>query len=161
MIATVKSYIHHVSSFLFLDSRYKEVIVITTIWRAISMSGHSAQALHYNKIIDKDQLYRFNWILSHTRNAVVGIIFLLCVVYPSIRTGFGLSAIGHVAYILVRAGPVFRLGSVYVGDRPLWQGRTDKNRLEVLLAGNHPYLTAEVGSLSALGVLFLVFKFCM
>lgn len=29
--------------------------------------------------------------------------------------------IGHIGYILVRAGPVFRLGSVYVGDRPIWQ----------------------------------------
>ena len=159
LMATLKAYIHHVSSFLFLDSRYKELIIVTTVWRAISMSGHSAQALHYNKIIDKDQLYTFNWILSHTRNVVVGVIFLLCVIYPRIRTGFGLSAVGHVGYILVRAGPVFRLGSVYVGDRPLWQGRTDRNRLSVLLKGSHPYLTAEVGSLTAMGVLFLIFKF--
>jgi hypothetical protein len=160
LTATLKSYIHHTASFLFLDSSFKEVIVITTVWRAISMSGHSAQALHFNNIIDKDQLYRFNWILSHVRNVAVSIISFLCVVYPRVRMGFGLSAVGHVGYILVRAGPVFRLGSVYVGDRPLWQARTDQDRIAVLLSGKHPYLTIEVGSLGFLGLLFLVFKFC-
>jgi hypothetical protein len=35
------------------------------------MSGHSAQSLHHKKIIDKDQLYAFNWILSHIRNITV------------------------------------------------------------------------------------------
>lgn len=124
------------------------------------MSGHSAQALHFNNIIDKEQLYRFNWILSHVRNATVSVILFLCVVYPRIRTGFGLSAVGHLGYILVRAGPVFRLGSVYVGDRPLWQSRTDRDRFNVLLSGRHPYLSIEVGSLAALGLLFLVYKFC-
>lgn len=160
LTATLKSYIHHTASFLFLDSSFKEVIVITTVWRAISMSGHSAQALHFNNIIDKDQLYRFNWILSHVRNIAVSVILFLCVLYPRVRTGFGLSAVGHVGYILVRAGPVFRLGSVYVGDRPLWQGRTDRDRIAVLLDGKHPYLTIEVGSLCSLGLLFLVYKFC-
>ena len=125
------------------------------------MSGHSAQALHFKKVIDKDQLFRFNWILSHIRNFVVVIIFAVCVVYPRVRKGFGLSAVGHVGYILVRAGPVFRLGSVYVGDRPLWQGRTDRDRVLVLLRGNHPYLTIEVLSLTFLGVLFMFYKFSL
>ena len=161
LTATLKAFIHHTASFLFLDSSYKEVICITTVWRAISMSGHSAQALHFKKIIDKDQLFRFNWALSHIRNFVVGVIFALCVVYPRVRKGFGLSAVGHVGYILVRAGPVFRLGSVYVGDRPLWQGRTDQDRILVLLKGNHPFLAMEVVSLASLGILFLLFKFCL
>ena len=125
------------------------------------MSGHSAQALHFKKIINKDQLFRFNWVLSHIRNLVVGLIFAVCVIFPRVRKGFGRSAVGHVGYILVRAGPVFRLGSVYVGDRPLWQGRTDKDRIAVLLAGNHPFLTLEVGSLVLLGTLFLFFKFLL
>lgn len=125
------------------------------------MSGHSAQALHFKKVIDKDQLFRFNWILSHIRNLVVVIIFAVCVAYPRVRKGFGLSAVGHVGYILVRAGPVFRLGSVYVGDRPLWQGRTDRDRVLVLLRGNHPYLTIEVLSLTFIGALFLFYKFCL
>lgn len=158
MTATLKSFIHHTASFLFLDSNYKEVICITTVWRAISMSGHSAQALHFKKIIDKGQLFRFNWALSHIRNVVVCMIFASCVIYPRVRKGFGVSAVGHVGYILVRAGPVFRLGSVYVGDRPVWQGRTDADRVCVLLKGNHPFLTIEVGSLAFLGVLFLCFR---
>ena len=125
------------------------------------MSGHSAQALHFNKYIDKDQLYRFNWMLSHVRNAVVSIIFLLCVIYPRVRVGFGRSAVGHIGYILVRAGPVYRLGSVYVGDRPLWQKRSDLDRLAVLMNGHHPYMTAEVGSLSFLACIFMLFKFIL
>ena len=140
----MKSYIHHTSSFFFLDTNCKEVIIITTLWRTVSMSGHSAQALHFNKTIDTNQLYRFNWILSHIRNVLVSIIFLLCLLYPEIRSGFGRSAVGHVGYILVRAGPVFRLGSVYVGDRPIWQKQTDHGRIATLLKGDHPDRRAHV-----------------
>jgi len=90
---------------------------------------------------------------------VVAGILLLCLVSGHVREGFSLSAVGHVGYILVRAGPVFRLGSVYVGDRPRWQGLTDRQRLGELLQGRHPFLTAEVGSLLFLAALFVGWRF--
>jgi hypothetical protein len=40
---TTKTYLHHLANFLFL-SGYNEII-ITSIWRAISMSGHSLKLL--------------------------------------------------------------------------------------------------------------------
>jgi hypothetical protein len=109
--------------------------------------------------ITEQQLYRFNWALTHVRNVVVAGILLLCLASGHVREGFGLSAVGHVGYILVRAGPVFRLGSVYVGDRPRWQGLTDRQRLGELLQGRHPFLTAEVGSLLFLAALFVGWRF--
>ncbi len=154
----LKSFIHHLSSFLFLSSAGPTVIAVTTLWRALSMSGHTAQALSLKKHITADQLFRFNWMLSHARNLYVLFILAVCVCQPSARAGFGRSAVGHIAYMLVRAGPVFRLGSVYVGDRPLWQGLTDWQRLALLLSGKHVFLTIEVGSLCFLSVLFLYWR---
>jgi hypothetical protein len=133
--------------------------VITTLWRALSMSGHSAQALTLAKYWTKEQLHSFNWILTHARNIYVVFILSMCALSPQVREGFGISAVGHVGYILVRAGPVFRLGSVYVGDRPLWQGKTDSQRIGELLEGKHPFLTIEVGSLLFLAALFLYWKY--
>ena len=123
------------------------------------MSGHTAQALKLTGTITEKQLYRFNWVLSHVRNAYIVVILSCCVLSPQVREGFGLSAVGHVGYMLVRAGPVYRLGSVYVGDRPRWQGLTDSQRLAELLQGRHPFMSIEVGSLLFLVGLFLCWRF--
>jgi hypothetical protein len=77
------------------------------------MSGHSAQSLHHKKIIDKDQLYTFNWILSHIRNIVVTIILILCIIYPDIRAGFGRSAIGKYTYFFYIIIYVYKLKYEY------------------------------------------------
>ena len=158
LVATTKAYIHHTSNFFFLDAAHKETIIIATVWRAISMSGHAAQALKLRGTLSAEQLYQFNWALTHVRNVVVVGIVTLCIMYPQIREGLGLSAIGHVGYILVRGGPVFRLGSVYVGDRDRWQKLTDVQRLVELSQGKHPFMTIEVGSLACLAVLFLYWR---
>lgn len=122
------------------------------------MSGHLAQALQRKQYITAANLYDFNWVLTHVRNAVVCLILLSCYCYPEVRAGFGRSAVGHVGYMLVRAGPVFRLGSVYVGDKPLWQSYTDSKRLAIMASGKHPFITIEVGSLLALSLLFLYWR---
>jgi hypothetical protein len=144
------------SSFFFLDN--KDLIMLTTIWRAVSMTGHIAQALQLKKHITTDQLYRFNWQLSHIRNIFVSYLAYCLWLSPSLRLGFARSAIGHVGYLLVRAGPVFRLGSVYVGDRAVWQGHTDFKRLQLMVSGYFPFISIEVGSLLALCVLFLYWR---
>jgi hypothetical protein len=160
--AMLKSYIHHTASFLFLDvgnsDSARTVIALTSVWRALSMSGHTAQALSLKKVISPGSLLRFNWLLSHARNMFVVGLLVLCYRYPTLRSGFGRSAVGHVAYILVRAGPVFRLGSVYVGDRALWQGLSDGDRLRTLMTGHHPFLSLEVGSLTLVAAVFMYWR---
>jgi len=61
--------------------------------------------------------------------------------------------------MVVRMGPVFRLGSCYVKDRPSWQKLDDIERLLSLLSGNNIFLTIEVGSLTCLALYFLYNKF--
>lgn len=123
------------------------------------MSGHLAQALQRKQYISVANLYDFNWALTHIRNVVICCVLLFCYSYPEIRAGFGRSAVGHVGYMLVRAGPVFRLGSVYVGDKQLWQRYTDSKRLAIMTSGKHPFITIEVGSLLGLSVLFLYWRY--
>ena len=122
------------------------------------MSGHLAQALQRKKYITPAQLYDFNWALTHARNLIITVILILCYNSYEIRSGFGRSAVGHVGYMLVRAGPVFRLGSVYVGDKPLWQSHTDRKRLAIMFSGKHPFISIEVGSLVFLSLLFLSWR---
>jgi hypothetical protein len=45
LLATIKAYIHHAANFFFIDLAHKEVLAVATVWRAISMTGHTAQAL--------------------------------------------------------------------------------------------------------------------
>lgn len=125
------------------------------------MSGHAAQGLQRKKHISDDMLYRFNWLLSHVRNVIIAYIFWRCFTDENTKLGFARSAVGHVGYMLVRFGPVFRLGSVYVGDRPLWQKRTDFDRIRVMLSRKHPFLTIEVGSLFLLSCVFLYWRYTL
>ena len=124
------------------------------------MSGHLAQAMQRKHFITPAQLFQFNWVLSHVRNVGICLILWFCYYYPEIRAGFGRSAVGHVGYMLVRFGPVFRLGSVYVGDKTVWQNHTDFTRLSLMLTGNYPFITIEVGSLVFLSILFLYWRIC-
>jgi hypothetical protein len=54
---------------------------------------------------------------------------------------------------------VFRLGSVYVGDREVWQSKTDWERCLTLLAGHHPFLSLEILLLASLALLFLYARY--
>jgi hypothetical protein len=105
-MGTSKQFLHHSANFIFLDPLDHEVVVITGIWRAISMSGHAAQLLSFKKFISKETLFKFNWLLSHVRNIVVTAIFAACLVHSGIRRGFGKSAVGelfrdHLDFLLI------------------------------------------------------------
>jgi hypothetical protein len=123
------------------------------------MSGHAAQGLQRKQIITPGQLYTFNWILTHARNAYLLYIFYLCYEYEKIRFGFSRSAIGHIGYMLVRAGPVFRLGSVYVGDKKRWQQYSDLQRLQLMFQGYFPFITIEVGSLLIFSLVLFYWRY--
>lgn len=60
------------------------------------------------------------------------------------------SACGHLAYLLVRMGPVFRIGSLYFPSPEAlgrWAKLSDAQRLRELLALKHPYFALELGIL--------------
>lgn len=64
--------------------------------------------------------------------------------------------------MLVRMGPVFRLGSHYLngeGDKRRWGLLTDRERLEELVVlRKYPYLTLELGLLLVTSVYFLFLR---
>ena len=73
---------------------------------------------------------------------------------PSIH-GFSLnlalSSTGHIAYMIVRLGPVFRIGSMYIDnaeDKKRWGNNTDIRRLQILMSGKYPWFSFEIGLLA-------------
>lgn len=71
------------------------------------------------------------------------------------RTAY--SASGHVAYMLVRLGPVFRIGSLYFPEEAQlqrWAQLSDSQRLGELLRGQHPFFALELGILATAVVYF-------
>lgn len=109
---TSKSFIHHVGSFLFIDS--SEELILTTCWRAISMSGHAMLVLRRSPHFTPQQIKQANWILAYIRILFVCFILYRCMTDVHVRESFGRSAVGHISYMSVRFGPVFQLGYVYV-----------------------------------------------
>ena len=87
VVQTTKTFLHHIGSFLFIASTDYNVIVITTIWRFISMNGHAAMTLR--KRISAQTYDRLMWAVAHLRNLALATVLFLCVTYPSIRSGFG------------------------------------------------------------------------
>lgn len=99
------------------------------------------------------------WIITHSRNVVVVFVLLSILLSSDIRRGFAISASGHVAYLLVRAGPVFRLGSLYLDEefKKKWQEEyTDYQRAQYLLSGKNFYFALEIGTM-LLTIVVLVF----
>lgn len=59
--------------------------------------------------------------------------------------------------MLVRVGPVFRIGSLYFpveADLKRWAALSDAQRLRELLGGQHPYFALELGILACAIVFF-------
>jgi hypothetical protein len=72
-----------------------------------------------------------------------------------------ISATGHIAYMIVRLGPVFRIASLYFPDdmqRKAWNNMSDTQRLLALLAGNQPWLLLELGLLLGTSVMLLYIR---
>lgn len=96
VLQTTKTFIHHTGSFFFIPSDAYDVIVITSIWRFISMNGHAI--LTMRKKLSNETYNRLMWIIAHMRNAVVVVVLLLCISYPSIRQGFGASPVNFFTF---------------------------------------------------------------
>ena len=70
-----------------------------------------------------------------------------------------LSAAGHVSYMIVRLGPVFRIGSMYFenkADKERWAKNTDMERFRILISGKHPWFALELGLL-AFGCIYFAY----
>eukprot|EP01036_Dinobryon_divergens_P028213 gene28213-37120_t len=133
-VQTTKTYIHHVGNFLFLSNRVPEVVLYVAIWRCISMSGHALPSIVEIFKISDERFDRMNWIINRLRTALIILPVCMCVFYPIYRREVAVSAVGHMSYLLVRIGPVFRLGSKYFQnpeDQKIW--RVD-GRLRILLS---------------------------
>ena len=85
-IETTKAYLHHMGNFLFIGPEDYTMILITTIWRFLSLTGHLAMYLSENSVISKNFFF---WQLSYCRNAAILILLFLCQYSNNIRSGFG------------------------------------------------------------------------
>eukprot|EP01031_Cornospumella_fuschlensis_P027281 gene27281-32953_t len=134
-VQTTKTFLHHTASFYFISD--ENVIIMTSLWRFVSMNAHAALVL---KDSLSPQTYdTIMWQATHARNIAMTAVLLLCFFDPQIRAGFAVSGVGHAAYLLVRLGPVFRLGSLYFpseAEKRRWNDMTDYGRLMELFRVN-------------------------
>ena len=153
---TTKSFLHHVSSFLFICNPTE--IVITTIWRTISMTGHSTLVLRGKW--KPETISIVSWILAYMRIAMVTSVLIICYLNHDVRDAFGRSAVGHISYMMVRAGPVFKTGALYLNDEEklLWNEFSDDQKLYHLLKGTHFMLSVELSLLVFTSLFFATVK---
>lgn len=153
---TTKSFLHHVASFLFLE--HPTEIMLTTVWRTISMSGHAALVLR-DKLSHKS-MHACHWALAYLRISFQIFVLYLCCTSPSIRSEFAASAVGHIAYMAVRLEPVFQQGSMYLtaDEKQEWLALKSIEKIKYLLSGGHPWLALELVLLSILIVLFATLR---
>ncbi len=162
---TSKSFLHHVASFLFLSQPTE--ILLTTVWRTLSMSGHAMLVLRGR--VSPSALQSLSWTLAYLRNVFLFTLLCICVVYPSIRGEFAASAVGHIAYMAVRLGPVFKQGGAYLSaaEKEEWACLSDVEKIQTLLSGRHAWLGVELALLfiatmffAALRLQLLVTELC-
>ncbi len=142
LMQTSKSFLHHVASFLFLSQPHE--IILTAAWRTISMSGHAL--LVFRGRVPADTLQQVSHGLAYLRQSFL--IFLLSVLAcsPSIRQEFAVSAVGHIAYMMVRVGPVFSQGGAHLtaSEKEEWGVITDGEKIGELMRGKHITLGVEL-----------------
>jgi hypothetical protein len=53
---------------------------------------------------------------------------------------------GHISYLVVRMGPVFRLGSLYIpeDEKHEWKNYSDMKKIRLLISGQYPWLSVEL-----------------
>lgn len=153
---TTKSFLHHVASFLFLQSSNE--IIITTAWRTISMSGHAALVLRDK--LSHEAMHHCHWGLAYVRIFFLVLLLYVCYSYPSLRSEFAQSAVGHIAYMAVRIEPVFKQGGIYLtaDEKVEWALLSNAEKVAQLGKGAHPWLALELVLLAAVIVLFAVLR---
>ena len=153
---TTKSYLHHVSSFFFLS--HPSEIIITTLWRTISMTGHATLVLRGK--VSPSNISKINWILAYMRILMVIAVLYFCFVNDEIASAFGRSAVGHISYMMVRAGPVYQTGSMYLNEKEKehWASCSDGQKMYHLITGKYFMLSVELMLLLFTSLVFFSLK---
>lgn len=169
-IQTLKTFIHHNGSFLFI--RHPIVALITGVWRFFSMNAHAALTL---RDYFGDEVY-FNLMLwiAYSRYAAMMAILYIIHCHQELSAAFAVSGVGHFSYLAIRLEVVFRLaggagagvgvvigrGSIYLSykDYLRWTKMSMFERLASLLMLNHLMLGLEIFLLSWLCVSFLYLR---
>ena len=89
VLETTRAYLHHVGSFLFLNSN--ELALITAIWRCLTLLGH---ALVASKIKSDNPTLTANYesrirFIAYLRQFLLFSVLLTCFLIPHIRREFG------------------------------------------------------------------------
>jgi hypothetical protein len=153
---TTKSFLHHVSSFLFIC--HPTEIIITALWRTISMTGHATLVLRGRW--KPETISTVSWFLAYMRVCMVLGILVICYLHDDVRDAFGRSAVGHVSYMMVRAGPVFKTGSIYLTDEEklTWSECSDGQKILHLLKGTYLMLSIELALLVCASAFFMTMR---
>jgi 1,4-dihydroxy-2-naphthoate octaprenyltransferase len=87
-------------------------------------------------------------------------ILITCICYPDVRIAFGESAIGHISYMMVRLGPVYKTGSMYLNkeEKIKWDNSTEKEKMYDLLTGKYLMFSIEVFLLIVTSIIFAVLR---
>jgi hypothetical protein len=151
-----KVFIHHFGSFLLIDDPL--TIMLTGIWRAISISGHAVLALR--RKLSSDLYDKLNWLCVHLRTACMFLIILLSFMSPELRKGLAVSALGHVAYMVVRLSAVFRMGSIYLTseEKDEWNHANDSEKIKILVSLRYPWFLLELATFSFTIAYFLILR---
>lgn len=123
------------------------------------MSGHMLQGLYSKKLISSDLLQEVVWSLSNVRNVLLLGVSMRVAMDTEVQRGFAKSAIGHIAYMIVRGGLVFRQGTIYVTDKVQWQSYNDWKRLWLTLTFHNPFISIEIWSLFLFSAYLLYLRF--
>jgi len=160
-VQCTKAYLHHVGSFLFISDPTS--IAITSIWRGVSMSGHSIPVLKRVLNIPTRSAENILFVINILRTILIVSVVGICLIFTSARRGFALSGVGHAAYLLSRLGPVFRLGTKYFAteaERDHWRNDlSDLQRMKFLfLEFKAPLFTLDVSVLFLACAYFLFLR---
>jgi hypothetical protein len=102
----------------------------------------------------------FSFFIQYVDALLIYILFLFNFLFLLCTAS---SAIGHFSYMIVRLGPVYKLGSLYLisdEEKQKWQKISDFERLKILCSreGNFLFFGIEVGLLLFACVYFLLLR---
>ena len=125
------------------------------------MSGHAALVMRDK--VSPQNMRRIHWILAYLRISFQIFLLALCISHSTIRGEFAQSAVGHIAYMMVRLEPVFQQGSMYLtsDEKAEWTILSGSEKIALLLKGHHPWLALELVLLSSLIILFATLRIAL
>ena len=93
ILQTSRAYLHHIGSFIFISGS-SEMVILTTLWRFVSMSGHSLVYFRDRNLPVEDyrkspSYMRNVSIVAVGRQVALFIMLFSTIYFPSIRRSFG------------------------------------------------------------------------